>query len=212
MIGQIVGLPIAVGRAEVLRLLGYRRRPPRADITARLDALWPQAESLVRARGAALRLQGQAVPGLDRPAGDHVVVGLCTIGPSLEAEAARRAAEGELLESLLLDAFGSAAAEAASDALNGLICARAERDGLHAAPRESPGYGRWPVAAQPELLALLPAADLGVSLTAGHMMTPRKSVSFAVRLGEAAAAEPVPRRCRRCQLAHCAYREEPEAP
>jgi len=139
--------------------------------------------------------------------GETVAVAVCTVGPELEEEEARLAAAGELLDALVLDAIGSAAAEAAADALNLEVCALAAERGLAAAPRVSPGYGDWDTACQPALLELLPIGDLGITLTSGAMMTPRKSVSFAVALGtDEDAARRAGSRCARCGLKDCRHR------
>ena len=64
------------------------------------------------------------------------------------------------------------------------------RDGdLDVGCRISPGYGRWPLSAQKALFARLPHETLGVSLNPSMMMTPRKSISFALWLGAKSGAE-----------------------
>ena len=68
------------------------------------------------------------------------------IGPDLEEASASCAAKGELVDALLLDAVGSAAAEAAADSLNLALA----HHGAGVA-----GYGSWDVDFQRRLLALL---------------------------------------------------------
>jgi hypothetical protein len=202
-------LRVEVTRQEALRFLGYPEGHPRAlGAAALLDAEWGAATALLQPRGAFRVVAGQAARAAGMPApAEQVGVGVCTIGPALEAEGARRAAAGELLSALLLDAIGSAAAEAAADALNLKVCHVALELGLRAAPRVSPGYGAWDTAAQRELLALLPAAEVGIALTEGGMMVPRKSVSFAASLVQpgALALEPSSP-CRHCGLERCRHR------
>ena len=78
--------------------------------------------------------------------------------------------------------------------------------------RISPGYGRWAIEGQPRLLALLPARELGITLTEGLMMVPRKSVSFATRVGADDGVAPRDRRrCCRCELLSCPYRDDEPA-
>ena len=204
-------LSVRVSRREVLRNLGYPRdREPAAKVTRRLDALWPRAEGLIAPRGAfrvVSREQAEAT-AMPRPS-SQVGVGLCTIGPALEERERELSADDRMLEALLLDAFGSAAAEAAADALNAVLCAWAQERGLHLRPRFSPGYGSWDVRHQGALLALLPARELGVTLTEGMMMIPRKSVSFAVRLAaDDEPGRPDRRHCAGCDLDGCLYRSE----
>ena len=207
--GEVIALRAEPTPEEALRFLGYPDGHPRAGAAReRLAVHWGAAVALLEPRGAfrVVDAAAAAAAGMPAPA-DRVAVGACTVGPALEAEAARRSAAGDLLTALLLDAVGSAAAEAAADALNLRVCHLALARGLRAAPRVSPGYGDWDTAAQPRLLALLPTAALGVSLTGGGMMVPRKSVSFAASLVDPGgpAAEPGSP-CRHCGLPRCRHR------
>ena len=77
--------------------------------------------------------------------------------------------------------------------------------------RFSAGYGDWSLQDQPRLFALLPHAQLGVSLLPSMMMVPRKSVSFAMWLG-AAEGRAAGRGCARCPLDTCRYRRKPRRP
>jgi len=202
-------LSIDVLRAEVHRCLGYGRTGgPEGRIARRLDDLWESALALLAPAGVwrVVDRASAARTGMPDPS-DHVGIGLATVGDALEQQADRSNDSGELLDALLLDAIGSAAAEAAADALDRQVCAAASDRGLFAGRRISPGYGEWDVRGQRELLDLLPAAELGVELTAGMMMVPRKSVSFVVRFvpDEPRKGEGK-RRCAGCDLAGCAYR------
>jgi hypothetical protein len=203
-------LRIVLAPLEVRRCLGYsgKRRPSRA-VEERLSGLWDEAVGLLKPAGdyRTVTKEEALAAGMPSPA-ERVGVGLCTAGCGLEQEGLKRAGRGETLDALILDAVGSAAAEAAADALNALLCEEAGKAGLYVSPRVSPGYGRWDVACQPRLLALLPAKELGVTLTPGLMMVPRKSVSFAANL-----LKDRPRgygnrsRCARCGLKNCPYSE-----
>lgn len=210
---SVVPLEIEVDPAEVRRYLGYRRgHRPRLRVERRFEELWDEAFSLVRPRGAYRMVEGgdaEAV-AIPRPT-PLLALAVCTVGRRLEDESRRRGGAGALLDSLILDAFGSAAAEAAADALNRRICAEARGAGHHPAARVSPGYGRWRLEAQKALLGLLPADDVGVELTSTLMLVPHKSVSFAVRFEEKPQrAESRRQRCRRCGLASCPYRYLPD--
>ena len=201
-------LSLALDPEQVRRYLGYGGTGrPSIKVQERLVELWEDARALLRPRGdfRIVSAAEAAAAGMPLPA-EKVGAGLCTIGGGLEAESLKRTRSGAPLDALILDAVGSAAAEAAADALNGQLCAEAGRAGLFASPRVSPGYGRWAIACQPRLLALLPAGDLGVSLTEGLMMAPRKSVSFAVNFVKAPPRGYGHRsRCARCGLRNCPY-------
>jgi hypothetical protein len=203
-----IDLPATVARAELLRSLGYPRgRPPSTRVGARIDELLPRAAALVRPRGAFVTISSEEARRVEMPdPTDTVAVALCTIGGELEAESSRLAEAGDELAALVLDAYGSAAAEAAADSLGRCVCEAARSGGLFAARRISPGYGRWRVERQRELLALLPTAALGVTLTVGCMMVPRKSISFATRLAaEEKTGARTRSRCEDCDLS-CRYR------
>ncbi len=137
-------------------------------------------------------------------AAKKVVLALCTIGAKLEDWAAEVMAEDMIL-GLALDGVGSAAAEAlATEA-----CRRFEgwalSEGLLAGMPLNPGMVGWPVdEGQPQMFALLDGSEVGVSLTGGYMMVPRKSLSLALGL----SMEPVrqTRTCDYCNMrASCRY-------
>jgi len=77
--------------------------------------------------------------------------------------------------------------------------------GLALTPRISPGYGDLALQEQRVVFALLPGDRIGVTLTEKCMMWPRKSVSFAVGIGEGFTIEKVGR-CRHCGMINCPYR------
>lgn len=210
----VLDLHLELSPEEVTRYLGYPHGRL-ASVTARerLDTLWPLAIEMLSPRGAyALVGKPEAVRiGMPEPA-DLVGVAVCTIGAALEQESEQRAVDTALLDALVLDAIGSAAAEAAADALNLELCNVATERGLEAAPRVSPGYGSWHTSCQTSLLGLLPIERIGIRLTSGAMMVPRKSVSFVVGFvapggstGHAAS------RCSRCGLLRCRHRIAPFA-
>jgi hypothetical protein len=208
----VMELDAAPEPEEAKRYLGYPQgRSARARGAHRLAELWPATLPLLAPRGAYALASRPEAEGTGMPeTGDTVAVAVVTIGPALEEEISLRTAHGALLDALVLDAIGSAAAEAAADALNLELCTVARSRGLEAAPRVSPGYGAWDTACQPRLLALLPIDELGIRLTSGAMMMPRKSVSFAVRFEEPGrVGAHAPTKCERCGLVRCRHRIAP---
>jgi cobalamin-dependent methionine synthase I len=113
----------------------------------------------------------------------HVGFGVCTIGPAVEEESADCARRGESLRALLLDAIGSEAVESVVDQSAERIRAAAADMGLEAGKRFSPGYGRWPLEEQRSLFGIVDGGAIGVTLNEACIMIPRKSVSFAIRIG-----------------------------
>ncbi len=223
-------LAVPLRREDALHFLGYRGGgTPAARTESALDAALAEARDLVAPRGVhrIVPRDCAAVLGLPARRGPCIALGLVTIGPGLERRVSELLARGEDLRALLLDAAGSAAAEEAADELERRIHAAggsggtardegerdvAERGG---APRRkprrvSPGYGAWPLTAQRALFDLLPHEEIGVRLLPSCLMVPRKSVSFAVWLGERESADPGsrPGRCMSCDMTTCPYREE----
>ena len=215
--GLAPALPVGIQRLDVLHFLGYRGQGlPSARVAQALGEVMEQGRSRVTACGVhrTVRADEVASLGLAPIPRAALALGLVTIGPALEHEVSRLLARGETTRALLLDAVGSAAAEEAADLLEGRMRERAvggsSRAGA-ASRRFSPGYGRWPLTAQPALFALLPHADIQVDLLPSCLMAPRKSVSFAVWLGpgdDPHAPEACrTRRCAECDLTNCLYRE-----
>jgi hypothetical protein len=203
----VLDLAIEIDQEAVLRGLGYAGGNASERVRRRLDAARWESGPLLAGRGAWRVVEGTRAAALGVPAsGPEVGLALCTIGSVLENAAARHSANGDLLDALLLDTIGSVAAEAAAEAMNRQLCAMARTRGLYAGARCSPGYPGWALEKQVDLLALLPAAQLGVKLTEGLMMVPRKSVSFAVPFQEAMPAQgggP----CARCGRQACGFRQ-----
>lgn len=201
-------------RREVLRLLGYRprARPPAERVERVIGECLREAEGMLRARGCYAFRKLDIVPrtGAFRGA-EWVASGVCTIGPRLPARVTEYSRSGDALRALVIDAAGSAAVEAATDAVNALICETIEPEGLHASRRISPGYPSWPIEGQREIFALLPSDVTGVTLNSHGLMSPRKSVSFAVGAGREIRRSRHASVCSCCSLLHCRYRRPPEA-
>jgi hypothetical protein len=210
-VGRPVPLPVSVVHGEVLRLLGYPEgREPQGRIAQTIDEAIVEARGLVRARGIYLRLPAEraADAGLTPEAATSLALGLVTAGAAIEARSAGWTAQGEMVRGLALDAAGSACAEEAADRLCSVILAEGETacDASRVSCRVSPGYGDWPLSAQSRLFALLPHAEIGVRLLPSLMMLPRKSISFAMWLGEDGLPVPGLSGCDACPLERCGFR------
>lgn len=125
---MITALPPMIPVPEVHRLLGY---PPGYAIPQRvrslLEALVAGVPCLIEPRGCgawfALADAGTVqlpVPGAATTVSGYAL-GLVTIGPRLEERTTAALNAGDATEALLLDAIGSAAVEAAADALGRVL-------------------------------------------------------------------------------------------
>jgi hypothetical protein len=111
---------------------------------------------------------------------EKVALCICTIGPDLEKEINELMVKNEMLRALILDSFGSEAAEAVAIQSDQKLTEKARQMDLWPSKRFSPGYGKWDIREQRYVFSVLPGKDIGVNLTDSFMMIPRKSVSFRI--------------------------------
>ena len=213
---RVLSFRLSILEKDVLHFLGYPQgRRPSGGLAPLLDEVLLEARALAKGRGAFRELPVSAAPGLglETERADALVVGLVTAGGGIEQRVTELLGEGDGTRALLLDAAGSAAAEEAARRLGrravGAAAVGAGATGSADVPcRISPGYGRWPLSAQEALFAILPHEELGITLGSSMMMSPRKSVSFALWLG----ARDVPGSgfsgCDVCTLSTCRYRKK----
>ncbi len=128
-----------------------------------------------------------------------------TAGHDIEVASDDHFQKGDYVRGLLLDAAATAIAEHLADQLDDYIKKEALRQGQKTTWRFSPGYGDWPVTAQPELCRLIHADEIGVHVTDHAMLTPRKSVTAIIGLSACTQA-PAPKRCSQCRLTTCSFR------
>ena len=201
---------VAVDPAQVLRFLGSKgkgRPAPAGRYDRNLSEAMEAAKRLIAPKGIYTYAAGRELPGSTILAHlDRLAFCVCTIGPALEAEVTRLSSGGEMLKAIVLDAIGSVAAEAVAAHMDARIAADVAREGLKTSCRASPGYGDWDVREQASIFKLLPAERIGVRLSETFMMSPRKSVSFAMHI----AVEPDRLRsensCENCDKRDCRYR------
>jgi hypothetical protein len=205
-------LAVTVDRTEVARLLGYAtpQLPDRVqDLLAEAER---QAPLLVRPAGLFVVLDREDYchsPFL--AATDRAALALVTIGDGVDRAVERYREQGLLAPALVFDAFGSAAAEAVAGTAEVAVRGAVEAGGVRCSRRFSPGYGGWDVSEQRWILEVLGGEDIGVSLTPGRMMEPRKSITFAMTVGP----NPIELRsddiCAACGAPDCRWRDTPWA-
>ena len=113
----------------------------------------------------------------------------CTLGAACERELRKHAAISPT-DALLYGAAASALVEAAADACDAAVASQAAARGLRASARYSPGYGDLPLSVQPAFLKALDATRrIGLSVTAGNLLVPTKSVTAVIGLFDEARAD-----------------------
>ncbi len=209
-IGRFDDLAPVIHEEMLLHYLGYPDGElPDDRVTSMLDRQREIVPELIRPRGVYGRFAGDVCfdPGFPLYK-KQVYLCVVTIGDRLERRAAEYSAAGDILAAFVLDTLGSVYAEGLAEAANRRLISIPDDKSLRLGCRISPGYGRWALERQKDIFTLLPTAEIGVSLTPGLMMTPRKSVSFAVEI----AAKPVRVRegdqCEYCEMQDCRYRRQ----
>ncbi len=134
---------------------------------------------------------------------------VCTIGDAVEDRIKNLFEEREFPLAFMLDSLGSVAVERLAESLHRQVCEERLAHGLKVTPRESPGYARWAIEEQRKVFDLLPADTIGVGLNPYCIMTPRKSISFAVGIGPEARMGTTSSPCQACDMRGCAYRRAP---
>lgn len=141
-----------------------------------------------------------------------VAVVAVTIGDEIEKKITEYFGQGRYTEALLLDAAASAAVEQATDQVNNIISKHANKEGLTAIARFSPGYGDWSIQSQPEILKLAQARQIGIDITSSYMLIPRKSVTAIIGLTPAENKSTLQacasNNCNNCSQINCLARKE----
>jgi hypothetical protein len=151
-------------------------------------------------------LYGELLPSVLAEAKELAAV-VCTIGPKLEGRVAECFARSEPLRGLLLDGIGSAAVDALSQEVCRLITQEASLHGYQAGSPLNPGMPGFPLTEQRQMFTLVPAGEIGVSLTSSGVMVPRKSTSIVIGLGPQMTTWTQAEVCARCNLREtCPYR------
>ena len=174
--------PVFIERKILLRL-GYRKGPASASPAVRgiVAEETARAVALVRPAIAAVVLEKEELPAHPVFRGaERAALCVSTIGPELEAAAARLVEEGEMLRGLVLDWLGSEAVVHVSRQAADWLAGEGRNAGLRPSKMFSPGDKGWDVSGQALIFAAVPASAIGVRLSESFMMTPRKSFTFRI--------------------------------
>ncbi|MFI3286444.1 MAG: vitamin B12 dependent-methionine synthase activation domain-containing protein [Rikenellaceae bacterium] len=89
---------------------------------------------------------------------------------------------GDALSMFVLDAIGSSAVEAVGDYMEQIL--QSEIGATGHTNRFSPGYCGWDICEQQKLFSLLPSGVCSVELSINSLMSPMKSISGIVGIGD----------------------------
>ncbi len=205
-------------RAEALRYMGWRGGPAPEELlrtldrceallrrTARPRAVWRMFELLPDGTlaGTGFCPEGRDIRAHLAGCGQVILMG-ATLGAEAET-LIRRTQAADMALALALDGCASAAIENVCDNLCADLAAALAPKRLTG--RFSPGYGDMPLEQQETLCRVLDVERrIGVSLTAGGLMIPQKSVTALIGVSDGPGTEE--RRCDGCGMfANCEIRK-----
>jgi len=137
----------------------------------------------------------------------HLLVGVVTIGDFLEKKVSELFSQGEYPRALALDAVGTVAVEDFSWGVRKLARQEVKEQDFKTSRHFSPGYGDWEVSQQDIIFKSIPADNIGVWLTKGCMMSPQKSLSWIIGVGEEMIiSSEEDNNCGNCQCECCNYK------
>lgn len=138
-----------------------------------------ELQGTVTSLGTGVTLLGEDIRNHMRGAVRCAVLG-ATLGLGIDRELQRLQVAG-MTDALLLNAACTVLIEQVTDRCEAEIVRRAGEVGFVTGFRFSPGYGDFPLSQQPEILAMLDGERrLGIRLTEGFLMLPKKSVTAVV--------------------------------
>ncbi len=194
---------IQVQPSNILDLLGYDINIGDEHTEMVIDSCLEQAKELILPKGGVIFLRNEEV---DPRAGNiragnvlfhtgkiiaaqlkkagYAAFLICTAGSAIENLSREHMDKGNLLEGYILDLIGSEAAEETASFVHETIQDIVGMDGFKITNRYSPGYCNWDVVEQFRLFQLFGKHDFGISLTDSALMSPVKSVSAIVGIGE----------------------------
>jgi cobalamin-dependent methionine synthase I len=196
----VTDIHLEIPREEVLRLLKYKKETTviNQKIVGLVDRAIEEGRALAQPKAVYadydvkqtdekhVFLNGISFSVLSKSAAHRlmhakkVTFFVVTICHKLEGKIQEYVREGVLSSAAMLDAVGSAAVESVASYINALTDRRAKDTGFKTIQRFSPGYGDWDLKSQKELLHLLNASQIGISLTSSNLMQPEKSVSGVI--------------------------------
>jgi len=137
-----------------------------------------------------------------------LVLGVVTVGSTLENNVTELFARGEYPRAIALDAVGTVAVEVLSKYVRNLICQEVKDRNLQITRHFSPGYSDWDINQQKVIFEIIPADKIGVKLTESCMMLPRKSLSWVIGIGkDISRLSKEKGTCKICKLKSCQYRK-----
>lgn len=141
------------------------------------------------------------------PEAKELVILIATIGHRLEKQVTDYTKSRGALHGMVLDGIGTAAVDQLIPEAMGIIAAEVAVRGYEISSPVNPGMPGFPMTEQWNLLELVPADEIGVSLSSSGVLIPRKSTSMVIGIGPKMTRWTQAEVCARCSLSKsCPYK------
>ena len=135
----------------------------------------------------------------------QVVLFVATLGTEVD-RLIRKMQVVDMAKAVVMQACAATLLEEYCDELQQKIAERMQEQGKYIRPRFSPGYGDFSIQHQKAVLAMLEASKrIGVTMTDSYMLTPTKSVTAVIGIGDAEMNCNL-NSCEECDKTDCTYR------
>ena len=135
----------------------------------------------------------------------QVVLFAATLGAEVD-RLIRKMQVVDMAKAVVMQACAATLLEEYSDELQQKIAERMQEQGKYIRPRFSPGYGDFSIQHQKDVLAMLETSKrIGVTMTDSYMLTPTKSVTAVIGIGDAEMNCNL-NSCEECDKTDCTYR------
>jgi len=149
-------------------------------------------------------INGPLIPAIFPEAKELAVI-LCTIGPKLEKQVTDYSKSKEAMRGMILDGIGSTAVDMMTLEVLRRLTGEVSSRGYEISSPVNPGMPGFPLTEQWNLLGLVNADEISVSLTASGVLVPRKSVSMVIGIGPRMTRWTPAQVCARCSLRETCY-------
>ena len=135
----------------------------------------------------------------------QVVLFAATLGAEVD-RLIRKMQVVDMAKAVVMQACAAVVLEEYCDELQEKIATQFSMEGKYIRPRFSPGYGDFSIQHQKAVLAMLEASKrIGVTMTDSYMLTPTKSVTAVIGIGDAEMNCNL-NSCEECDKTDCTYR------
>ena len=135
----------------------------------------------------------------------QVVLFVATLGTEVD-RLIRKMQVVDMAKAVVMQACAATLLEEYSDELQQKITEHMQEQGKYIRPRFSPGYGDFSIQHQKAVLAMLEASKrIGDTMTDSNMLTPTKSVTAVIGIGDAEMNCNL-NSCEECDKTDCTYR------